>query len=148
MTAALAAELSHNVSQHVIVILKSQLAQARVGTSAAVLRSNLIAAYQAPLMAELHAVHATHIESYRLVDAFAATVSAGEESWLKEDPSIAEVIPDVTIKGAAPETAAAVDEPVDDFGLDDLAHSECDPGRLRGQRPGTARSRGPLAHEH
>ena len=111
MTAALAAELSHNVSQHVIVILKSQLAQARVGTSAAVLRSNLIAAYQAPLMAELHAVHATHIESYRLVDAFAATVSAGEESWLKEDPSIAEVIPDVTIKGAAPETAAASTSP-------------------------------------
>jgi len=107
MTAALAAQLSHNVNRPVIVILKSQLAAAHVGSSAAALRSNLIAAYQAPLMSELRSVHATHVKAYRLVNSFAATVSAGEESWLKADSSVAEVIPDVTIKGATPETAAA-----------------------------------------
>ena len=70
-------QLSHNVSRHVIVILKSQLAQAHVGTSAAVLRSNRSPPTRLHLMAELHAVHATHIKSYRLVDAFAATVLPG-----------------------------------------------------------------------
>ena len=106
MTAALADQLSHNVNRPVIVIMKGQLAAAHVGSSAAVLRSNLIATYQAPLMSELRSVHATHVKAYRLVNSLAATVSAGEESWLKADPSVAEVIPDVTVKGASPETAA------------------------------------------
>jgi hypothetical protein len=53
-------------------------------------------------MNELREVRATHIESYRLVDSFAATVSAGEAAWLKADPAVAEVIPDVTIRAAQP----------------------------------------------
>jgi hypothetical protein len=69
---------------------------------AATLRSEVTTAYQAPLMNELREVRATHIESYRLVDSFAATVSAGEAAWLKADPAVAEVIPDVTIRAAQP----------------------------------------------
>ena len=42
------------------------------------MRSDAIAAKQAPLMSELRQVHATHVKSYRLVNSFAATVSAGE----------------------------------------------------------------------
>jgi hypothetical protein len=53
-------------------------------------------------MGELRTVHATHLKPYRLVNSFAATVSAGEESRLKANPQIAEVVPDVTIHGAAP----------------------------------------------
>ena len=102
MTAALAAQLSKNVNRHVIVIMRSQLAAAHVGSRAAATRSDAIAAYQAPLMSELREVHATHIKSYRLVDSFAATVSAGEVARLKANPAVARVIPDVTIKGAAP----------------------------------------------
>src|ERR1022692_2646739 len=60
MTAAVAAQLSKNVNQHVIVIMKSQLAAARVGSHAATMRSDVIAAEQAPLMGELRQVHATH----------------------------------------------------------------------------------------
>ena len=37
-------------------------------------------------MSELSKVHATHIKSYRLVDSFAATVSAGEEARLEGQP--------------------------------------------------------------
>ncbi len=100
MTAALAAQLSKNVNRHVIVILKSQLAAAHVGTRSAALRSDAIAAYQAPLLSELREVRATHVKSFQLVDSLAATVSAGEEARLKADPAVAEVIPDVTIEGA------------------------------------------------
>src|SRR5581483_12494804 len=38
LTAALAAQLSKNVSQHVIVLMRQQFAAAKVGTHAAVLR--------------------------------------------------------------------------------------------------------------
>jgi len=102
MTAALAAQLSVNVSQHVIVIMKSQLAAAQVGSQAAVARSDVIAGSQAPLMSELSQVHATHVKAYRLVNSFAATVSAGEQARLKANPAVSEVIPDVTIRGGGP----------------------------------------------
>jgi hypothetical protein len=107
MTPALAAQLSQNVNQHVIVIMKSQLAAAPVGSHAASVRAGVIASDQKPLMSELSEVHATHVKAYRLVNSFAATVSAGEESRLKASSSVAEVIPDVTIQGGQPETAAA-----------------------------------------
>ncbi|MGD0705053.1 MAG: S8 family serine peptidase [Trebonia sp.] len=99
MTPALAATLSQNVNQHVIVIMKGQLGQDRVGSSAAATRAGLIRGAQRPLMTELAQVHATHIKPYTLVNAFAATVSAGEKERLSANSSIAEVIPDVTIQG-------------------------------------------------
>ena len=107
MTPALAAQLSQSVNQHVVVIMKSQLAAAPVGSHAATVRAGTIARQQAPFMSELREVHATHLKSYSLVNSFAATVSAGEEARLKANSSVAEVIPDVTIRLAEPETAAA-----------------------------------------
>ncbi len=56
MTATLAARLSKNVDRHVIVILKSQITPAHVGSRAAELRSEVTAAYQAPLLSELREV--------------------------------------------------------------------------------------------
>jgi hypothetical protein len=108
MTPALAAQLSQNVNRHVIVIMKSQLPAARVGSAAANTRAGIIASYQKPLMSELSEVHATHIKAYRVVNSFAATVSAGEEARLKVNSSVAEVIPDVTVHGAAPDTASSL----------------------------------------
>ena len=108
MTAALAAQLSQNVNRHVIVIMKSQLAAAKVGSQAASMRSAVIATKQAPLMTELRQVHATHVKAYQLVNSFAATVSKGEETRLKANTAVAEVIPDVTIHGAQPEQAATL----------------------------------------
>jgi len=100
LSSALAAQLSQNVNQPVIVIMKSQVAQAPVGSQAAVTRASQIASYQQPLISQLNQVHAAHIQPYRLVDAVAATVSAGEEAQLAANPSVAEVIPDVEIQGA------------------------------------------------
>jgi Subtilase family len=107
LTPALAAALSKNVNQHVIVIMKSQPAQATVGSQAAVLRAKKVTGAQTPLMAELGEVHATDVKAYQLVNSFAATVSAGEEARLKANPAVAKVIPDVTIEGPAPEQATA-----------------------------------------
>src|ERR1700689_3639155 len=68
MTAALAAQLSKNVNDRVIVIMKNQPAAAAEGTAASTERAATIAGVQAPMMRELRQVHATHITSYRLVD--------------------------------------------------------------------------------
>jgi hypothetical protein len=99
MTPVLAAALSQHVDQHVIVIMKGQLAQQRVGTAAAATRAGAIHSAQRPFMTELAQVHATHVKSYTLVNAFAATVSAGEEERLSANSSVDEVIPDATIEG-------------------------------------------------
>jgi hypothetical protein len=97
MTSALAAELSQNVNQHVIVILKDQPSQAAAGSNAETARADAVQSAQQPLMSELAQVHATQIKHYALVDSFAATVSAGEEERLKSDSMVAEVVPDATI---------------------------------------------------
>jgi hypothetical protein len=107
LTPALAAQLSKNVSQHVIVVMKSQLRQAQVGSRAAVTRAAAVSHAQSSLMSELREVHATHVQRYTLVNSFAATVSKGEESRLRANSSVAEVIPDVTIKLGQPAAQAA-----------------------------------------
>jgi hypothetical protein len=107
MTPALAAQLSKNASKHVIVIMKSQPAAAHVGSHAATMRSAAVRSAQAPVMRELRQVHATHVKSYTLVNAVATTISPGELSRLKSNPAVREVIPDATIRGAAPAQASA-----------------------------------------
>ncbi len=106
MTSTLAAQLSKNVNQHVIVLLKQQFAAAHVGSKAAAMRANMVASAQRPLISELRQVHATHVKSYKLVNSFAATVSKGEVARLRGNPAVKEVIPDVTIHGAMPLSAA------------------------------------------
>jgi len=105
LTAAAAARLSVGVNQHVIVIMKSQPAAAKVGTHAQAVRAAAVTASQAALRSELSRVHATHVKSYTLVNAVAATVSKGEVARLKANPAVAEVIPDVIIHGAQPAAA-------------------------------------------
>jgi hypothetical protein len=105
LTAARAASLSTGVNTPVIVFLKDQPAVVSPDSPRAAARRGAIAASQAPFLRELAQVHATGVRAYRLVNAFAATVSAGEKSLLAADPAVAEVIPDGMIKGPV----AAVD---------------------------------------
>ena len=86
MTAALAAQLSQNVNRPVIVIMQHQLTGADAAND------------QAPMMSELAQVRATKIKPYRLVNAFAATVSDGELARLKANPAVTQVVPDVAIR--------------------------------------------------
>jgi hypothetical protein len=111
LSPTLAAQLSKNVSQHVIVIMKSQLAQAAVGSRAAAARSAAVRSSQVPLMSELREVHATSVKSYTLVNGFSATVSSGEEALLKSDPAVAEVVPDVTLTMSSPSAPVKTEKP-------------------------------------
>jgi hypothetical protein len=110
LSTAQAAQLSKNVSQHVIVLFKNQPAAAHVGSSAFKNRASKIASYQQPLVGQLRQVHATHVQSYTLVNSVAATVSSGEEALLEANPAVESVIPDGLVYGpsqSAPTTAAA-----------------------------------------
>jgi len=107
MTSALAAQLSKNVNQHVIVLFKSQPAQDHVGSRAEATRATAVRNAQKPLMTELGQVHATHIKQFQMVNALAATVSSGEEARLKANPAVAEVIPDATITLSTATTPSA-----------------------------------------
>jgi hypothetical protein len=87
-------------NDRVIVVLRSQPAAARPGTAASGARSAAIAGLQAPLLRRLRQGGATRIQAYRLVDAFAATVSRAQAASLKADPGVAEVVPDIEIRQA------------------------------------------------
>jgi hypothetical protein len=123
LSPSLVARLSQgSVNTPVIVVLKSQLGQAPVGTEAASTRSAAVSASQSSLLSELGEVGATGIKQFTLVDSVAATVSAAEAQWLTASPAVAAVIPDATVTipessldstapatGAAPATAANPD---------------------------------------
>jgi hypothetical protein len=102
LTPALARVLAKNANQHVIVLLKNQMRAAHVGSRAAAMRFAAVKAAQAPVMRELATVHASRVKSFQLIDAVAATVSKAERARLATNPAVAEVVPDVTVRGAAP----------------------------------------------
>ena len=89
MTPELASQLSRDVNHPVIVLMHNAAQGARAESD------------QAGIMSELHQVHAQKIKPFRLVNAFAATVSDGELARLRANPSIAAVAPDVVIHHAS-----------------------------------------------
>jgi Subtilase family/Peptidase inhibitor I9 len=107
VSGALRAQLSSRANQRVIVVLRSQFQAARVGSHKAVVRATAIKSDQAAIRTQLRSAHATHVQSFQLVNAMAATVSKAERARLAANPGVAEVIPDVTIHGAAPAVTPA-----------------------------------------
>jgi hypothetical protein len=107
LSAAQAAQLSQNVTQHVIVLFKNQPRAAHEGTSAFQARASKIASFQQPLLGEFRQVHAARVQPYTLVNAVAATVSAGEEARLKANPAVQAVIPDGPVYGPSPVAPSA-----------------------------------------
>jgi subtilase family protein len=102
-----AARLSQNADQHVIVILKSQHAPVAAGSAAEADRSGTMAAEQAPLLNELRQMRAPNVKSFRLMNAFSATVSKEYVSRLQNHPAVAQVIPDVAIELRRPAANAS-----------------------------------------
>jgi hypothetical protein len=94
LTPAMAALLSRDVDEPVIVLLKSQVGRGAV---------------QAALSGELRAVHAIGIKRFTLVNSIAATVSGLEARRLSADPAVASVIPDVrfTVRRRSPAVPGA-----------------------------------------
>jgi subtilisin family serine protease len=98
---ALARQLSHGVTDRVIVVLKNQLAGLPDTPADSARRSSAVASLQRSVLADLAATHAANVKSISLVNAVAATVSAGEARHLAADPAVARVVPDRTIPVAA-----------------------------------------------
>jgi hypothetical protein len=84
------------------VLFKNQPPSAHVGSQAASVRAQAVTANQAPVVNELRQVHSAHVQSYQVINSLAATVSPGEEARLQDNPNVAAVIPDVTIKLGPP----------------------------------------------
>jgi hypothetical protein len=97
MSKDLAAQLSQNADQHVIIIMRSQHAPVHKDSAEAAARSAAIDADQAPLMGEPRQVSASNIKNYHLVSAIAATVSKAELERLQANPAVAAVAPDIVI---------------------------------------------------
>ncbi len=93
-------------SQRVIIFLKKQWPETgsrnRFGQ-----RTALIQAAQAPYVGQLHALGATDMHGYRLVDAISARVPASALSSIGANPGVTSVIPDGPIMGPADTTSPA-----------------------------------------
>jgi hypothetical protein len=110
--AAMAAQQSAtSATLPVIVVLKSQLAAAPAGTAASSRRMAESSADQASLISAAAELGAKNVRRYQLVNSFAATVSPQALTDLAANPSVAEVIPDVTIHGDLGGTDPASAEP-------------------------------------
>ncbi len=97
LTPALAKQLSRNVTHKVIVVLKDQLTRTPDTPANSARRGSEVAALQRGVIADLTATHSRDIKSISLVNAVAATVSAGEAKRLATNPAVARVVPDLPI---------------------------------------------------
>jgi hypothetical protein len=98
LTAAQARALSKNVTDKVIVVLKNQVTNIPDTAAGSALRAESVDQAQASVVAELADTHATGLVRYQLIDAVAATVSAGEAQRLSKNPAVAEVMKDEQIE--------------------------------------------------
>jgi len=86
----------------VIVFLKEERPGPGVSRVRSEQRSALIQAARAPVLQQARQLGATDVKSYRLVDAFAASVPATAVRQLTASPGVADVIPDSPITGPDP----------------------------------------------
>lgn len=100
--------LSTTVNDKVIVVFKNQLRDLPDAAATRVRRDASLAAIQRPVLSQLAATHATHVRTYQLFNAVAATVSAAEAQRLTADPAVAKVVPDEQIRLANPQVADPV----------------------------------------
>ena len=153
MTPALAAQLSQNVNQHVIVIMKSQLGRRPGGQRRGERpRRRRSPATQQPLMSELRQVHATHVKAYtadQLVRrhgvggrgvAAEGQLRGGRGHPGRDHPRGG--ADTAASPGTAAKTTTASALRTD---ASTSLTPERDPRRLRPERPGPARPGGPLA---
>jgi subtilisin family serine protease len=94
LTAAQVERLAAHATHRSIIIFKNQLSSLPAKGATAGLRIRAANASQAGVMSELKQVHATHLRSFHIVNAVAATISSAEASRLKRNPSVKTVVPD------------------------------------------------------
>ncbi|QHA02360.1 S8 family serine peptidase [Streptomyces broussonetiae] len=86
----------------VIVVLKDQIPATPADSGHLQARAKAATAAQAPLLAKVRADGGTHIKSFVVGNAFAATVSPALRAALTADPAVASVVPDETVTVTPP----------------------------------------------
>jgi hypothetical protein len=94
LTAAQVRQLAAHATDRSIIIFKNQFLNLPPGGDTTRLRVSAIDAIQAPVLAELKALHATHVQSFQIINAIAATISPAEVKRLRANPAIQSVEPD------------------------------------------------------
>src|SRR5579859_4412146 len=97
VTSAQAAALSRDVTDKVIVVFKNQLASLPDTPADSMSRAGAVGQLQQGVLAELKATHSRDVRSISLVNAVAATVSAGTAKLIAANPAVAEVVSDLPI---------------------------------------------------
>ena len=94
---------SQRATNRVIVVFRDQLPGLPPTRRNQPARRSAIQRGQASVRSQLVSSGATHLRSYTLLNALAATVSASEEARLRSNPAVSEVVPDQVIHlGPAP----------------------------------------------
>jgi len=115
LTAGQAKLWSTNVTDKVIVLFKDQFPGLTDAPSDAAARTAQVKSAQSGVLSQLAQTHALNVKSFSLINAVAATVSAGEAKYLAGNPAVSEVVPDLPIPVAdnspvaVPHTAAKAD---------------------------------------
>jgi hypothetical protein len=92
---AAASAAASGAKQSVIVLLRNQHPELPAKKDAAARRATT-ARDQAPLVSAARGAGATVVKTFSIINGFAATMTAGEASALRSDPSVAGVVPDGT----------------------------------------------------
>jgi subtilisin family serine protease len=85
-------------NNRVIVVFKNQETALPPTHALETRRVSAIQGIQAPLKSQLSASGAKDVQSYSVLNAVSATVSSSEESQLKSNPAVSEVIPDQVLQ--------------------------------------------------
>jgi len=94
LTAAEVAHLSADATHKSIIIFKNQLSGLPARGTTANERISAANNAQAGVLTELKQVHASHVTSFHIIDAVAATISSAEASYLAANPAVSAVVPD------------------------------------------------------
>src|SRR5262249_32162988 len=97
LTQALAKQLSRNVTDKVIIVLRNQFKRLPDTRANSARRKADVMAAQRGVLSELTATRARNVKSISLVNAVAATVSAGEAKRLAGNPAVAQVTRDLPV---------------------------------------------------
>ena len=111
LTAAQVRQLSANSTDRSVIIFKNQFAGLPMRGATMRLRVSAVKAMQAPVLAELAALHAKNVRSFQIVNAISATISPAEVKRLRANPAVQAVEAD-TSRHLPPQSGATLDAAV------------------------------------
>lgn len=129
LTAAQVRQLAAHATDRSIIIFKNQFANLPARAATMGQRVSAVNAAQAPVLAELAELHATHVQAFQIINAIAATISPAEVQRLRANPAVAVVEPDTLQHVAAQPGGTAGNAVTSDALVTDRGAAAGDPTR-------------------